>query len=107
MYKRIPGTVGLTGKAQPNSFQITGVLGISFANGWCSFSGFADFWKEARPWQGTEYIFMTEPQLWVNLNKAKGWEKINLSVGGELEISSNFVDKGFDIMPALGAKWTF
>lgn len=107
MYKRIPGTVGLTGKAQPNSFQITGVWGISFANGWCSFSGFADFWKEARPWQGTEYIFMTEPQLWVNLNKAKGWEKINLSVGGELEISSNFVDKGFDIMPALGAKWTF
>ena len=50
---------------------------------------------------------MTEPQLWVNFNKAKGWEKINLSVGGELEISSNFVDKGFDIMPALGAKWTF
>ena len=107
MYKLIPGTVGLNGKKQNHNFQITGVWGISFANGWCSFSGFADFWKEARPWQGTEYIFMTEPQLWVNLNKAKGWEKINLSVGGELEISSNFVDKGFDIMPALGAKWTF
>ena len=107
MYKRIPGTIGLAGSAQPDSFQLTGVWGISFANGWCSFSGFADFWKEARPWQGTEYIFMTEPQFWVNLNKAKGWENIHLSVGGELEISSNFVAKGFDVMPALGAKWTF
>lgn len=107
MYKHIPGTIGLDGSKQAGNFQITGVWGISFANGWCSFSGFADFWKEARPWQGTEYIFMTEPQFWVNLNKAKGWEKINLSVGGELEISSNFVDKGFHAMPALGAKWTF
>ena len=107
MYKRIPGTIGLSGSAQPNSFQLTGVWGISFANGWCSFSGFADFWKEARPWQGTEYIFISEPQFWVNLNKAKGWENVHLSVGGELEISSNFVAKGFDVMPALGAKWTF
>ena len=107
MYKRIPGTIGLNGKAQQNNFQITGVWGISFANGWCSFSGFADFWKEARPWQGTEYIFISEPQFWVNLNKAKGWENVHLSVGGELEISSNFVAKGFDVMPALGAKWTF
>ncbi|MBR4882795.1 MAG: DUF5020 family protein, partial [Bacteroidales bacterium] len=86
MYKLIPGTVGLNGKSQSHNFQLTGVWGISFANGWCSFSGFADFWREARPWQGTEYIFLAEPQFWVNLNKAKGWETINLSVGGELEI---------------------
>ena len=109
MYKLIPGTVGLNGKSQNHNhnFQLTGVWGISFANGWCSFSGFADFWREARPWQGTEYIFLAEPQFWVNLNKAKGLENFNLSLGGEVEFSSNFVEKGFDVMPAIGAKWTF
>jgi hypothetical protein len=43
----------------------------------------------------------------VNLNKIKGWENIHLSVGGELELSANFVAEGFHVMPAVGAKWTF
>lgn len=107
LYKAIPGTIGLSGKPQVSNFQITGVWGIEFAKGWCSFSGFFDFWKEARIWQGTEYIFITEPQFWVNLNKIKGWEKIGLSVGGELELSANFVEKGWHAIPAIGAKWTF
>ena len=107
LYKAIPGTIGLSGKPQVSNFQITGVWGIEFAKGWCSFSGFFDFWKEARIWQGTEYIFITEPQFWVNLNKIKGWEKIGLSVGGELELSANFVEKGWHALPAIGAKWTF
>lgn len=107
MYKAIPGTVGLKGAKQPHNFQITGVWRISFLDGWCSFSGFADFWREARIWQGTEFIFLAEPQLWVNLNKIPGWNNIPLSVGGEVELSSNFVEKGFRVMPALGAKWTF
>ena len=107
LYKAIPGTIGLSGSPQPHNFQITGVWGIEFAKGWCSFSGFFDFWKEARSWQGTEYIFISEPQFWVNLNKIKGWEKVGLSVGGEVEISTNFVAKGFHAMPAVGAKWTF
>lgn len=106
-YKYIPDTYGLNGSKQESNFQITGVWGISFADGWCSFSGFADFWREARAWQGTEYIFIAEPQFWVNLNKIEGWKDVNLSVGGELEISSNFVEKGFKVMPAIGAKWTF
>lgn len=107
MYKLIPGTVGLDGRSQPGNFQITGVWGISFASGWCSFSGFADFWRESRPWQGTKYIFLAEPQLWVNLYKINGWDKIHLSAGGELELSANFVEKGFNAMPAAGLKWTF
>ena len=107
MYKVIPGTIGLSGKSQVHNFQITGVWGIEFAKGWCSFSGFFDLWREARPWQGTEYIFMSEPQFWVNLNKIKGWEKIGLSLGGEVELTANFVAKGFHVMPAVGAKWTF
>ena len=43
----------------------------------------------------------------VNLNKIKGWEEIGLSVGTEVELSCNFVAKGFHAMPTLAAKWTF
>ena len=107
LYKVIPGTVGLSGKSDIHNFQITGVWGIEFAKGWCTFSGFFDLWREARIWQGTEYIFITEPQFWVNFNKIKGCDKVNLSLGGEVEVSANFVDKGFHVLPAVGAKWTF
>ena len=107
MYKAIPGTVGLSGQRDPHGFQITGVWNLDFFNHWISFNGFADFWREARPWQGTGYIFMTEPQLWVNLRNIKGWEKVNLSLGTEVELSCNFVDKGFYAMPTVAAKWTF
>ena len=107
LYKAIPGTVGLSGAPQVHNFQLTGVWGIEFAKGWCSFSGFFDIWREARPWQGTKYIFLSEPQFWVNLNKIEGWENVHLSLGGELELSANFVSKGFKALPALGAKWTF
>lgn len=106
-YKAIPGTIGLNGARQVNNFQITGVWNLDFFDHWLSFNGFADFWREARPWQGTEYIFIAEPQLWVNLNKIKGWDKINLSLGTEVELSSNFVQKGFSIMPTIAAKWIF
>lgn len=107
LYRLTPGAKGAAGECHAHNFQITGVWGISFADGWCDFSGFVDFWREVRPWQGTKYIFMSEPQLWVNLNKLEGWKDVNLSIGGELEITNNFVDKGFCVMPALGLKWTF
>ena len=107
LYKVIPGTIGLSGSPDIHSFQITGVWGIKFAKGWCSFDGFFDFWREPRSWQGTEYIFITEPQFWVNFNQIKGCDKLNLSLGGEVEISTNFVNKGFHVLPAVGAKWTF
>lgn len=106
-YKVIPGTLGLNASKQPHSFQITGVWNLDFFNHWLSFNGFVDFWREPRIWQGTNFIFITEPQLWVNLRNIKGWEKINLSVGTEVEISANFVNKGFHAMPTIGAKWTF
>ena len=105
-YKATMGAIafeGLLPKKQPHGFQLTGVWGIGFAKGWCSFSGFADFWLE-----GNTYIFISEPQFWVNLNNIKGWDKVNLSVGGELELSNNFAGAdGFKARPALGAKWTF
>ena len=106
-YKMIPGTRDLTGKCQMHNFQVTGIWNLDFCNHWISFNGFADFWREIRTWQGTEFIFLTEPQFWVNLNNIKGWENPHLSVGTEVEISANFVAKGVHAMPTLAAKWTF
>ena len=99
--------MGLKGKRDVHNFQLTGVWNINFAKGWLDFNGFADFWREARTWQSTNYIFITEPQLWLNLDKIRGMEKVHLSVGGEIELSCNFVKKGFAVMPAVGLKWTF
>lgn len=107
MYKYIPHTVSTAGSSEEHNFQITGVWGINFAKGWCTFSGFIDFWREHRAWQNTSHILLAEPQLWVNFNKIKGWDKVNMSLGSEIEVSNNFVAKGFYVIPTLAAKWTF
>lgn len=107
MYKYIPKTYDTAGKKQTSNFQLTGVWGIDFANGWCTFSGFIDFWREWRPWQNTSHILLSEPQFWVNLHKIRGWDNVHLSVGGEVELSNNFVSKGFYAIPTVAAKWTF
>ena len=107
MYKLIPGTVTAAGDKQDHNFQITGVWNLDFFDHWISFNGFADYWREARAWQGTKFIFLADPQLWVNLNKVRGWDKVNLSLGTEVELSNNFVRKGFCVMPTLAAKWNF
>ena len=107
MYKLIPGTVTAAGDKQDHNFEITGVWNLDFFDHWISFNGFADYWREARAWQGTKFIFLAEPQLWVNLNKVRGWDKVNLSLGTEVELSNNFVRKGFCVMPTLAAKWNF
>lgn len=107
MYKYIPHTRNTVGRLQTHNFQITGVWGIQFAKGWCTYSGFIDFWREWRPWQNTSHILLSEHQLWANLNRIKGWEKINLSLGTEIEFSNNFVGRGFYAIPTLAAKWTF
>lgn len=94
-----------------NGFQLTEVWGIQFAKGFCTFSGFCDLWYD--PSANGKWIVISEPQFWWNLNKFKGWEKINLSVGTEWELSNNFVwnNKGehnrFYFIPTIAAKWTF
>ena len=94
-----------------NGFQLTEVWGIQFAKGFCTFSGFCDLWYD--PSANGKWIVISEPQFWWNLNKFNGWEKINLSVGTEWELSNNFVwnDKGehnrFYFIPTIAAKWTF
>ncbi len=59
------------------------------------FSGFADLWWES------QYVFLTEPQLWYAFGE-------HFNLGGEVELSSNFAGTdGFAVRPCLGAKWVF
>lgn len=94
-----------------NGFQVTSVWGVHFANALCTTCGFADLWYD--PDVNGNLIFLSEPQFWVNLNKVRGWDGFNLSVGTEVELSNNFVwnDKGrnnkFYAIPTLALKWTF
>ncbi len=94
LYKYIQGNVS------PNNFQLTGVWYVNFLNDKFSFTGFADFWRERQDFIGTQFIFMSEPQFWYNINKT-------FSVGGELELGYNFGGKkGFALFPTLGVKVT-
>ncbi len=88
------------------SFQLTAVWYMHFFNRKLSFTGFADFWREDWDFDfdgktDTKFIFLTEPQIWYNLNE-------HFSFGGEVEISSNFAGmKGFHAMPTVAAKYNF
>ncbi len=81
------------------AFQLTAVWTIQMLQNKLTFTGFADFWKEEMFW-GTDYRFLTEPQLWYNFCK-------NFSAGSEIEISSNFVKDGWQVNPTLAVKYTF
>ena len=95
-----------------NSLQLTGVWGLTFARKACTFSGFIDFWRGEKANGHGQLVVLTEPQLWYNLNTLKGMEDVNLSIGTEWEVSSNFIyitynDKSFFVNPTLAVKWTF
>ena len=97
---------------KPHSFQFTGVWHLHFLDGKCSFTGFADFWKEQHTdLKGNthDYTFMAEPQFWDNLNRFKKVsDKFKLSVGTEWEFTHNFaVMEGFYFNPTIAMKWTF
>lgn len=94
-----------------HGFQLTGVWSHTFANGFCTFSGFADLWRN--PNVRGKLIFLSEPQFWFNLNTLKGMDGVNLSLGTEMELSNNFVydeagrnDK-FYAIPTVAMKWSF
>ena len=87
-----------------NSVQLTGVWGLNFGNSF-TFSGFIDFWRGEKADGYGQLVILSEPQFWYNCNE-------HLSLGGELEISNNFIyntydDKAFFINPTLGVKWKF
>lgn len=95
-----------------NSFQLTAVWSTTFGRrGLCTFSGFLDVWRD--PNVSGKLITLSEPQFWFNLNAIKGWEKVKLSLGTEVELSNNFVynrhgnNNRFYAIPTIAAKWTF
>ena len=92
---------------RPHNYQITAVWYLHFYNKLLSFTGFADFWRQTTA--TGNFIFLSEPQLWVNLNKINGIPNdFNLSLGSEVKLSWNFLGKdGFYAIPTIGMKWTF
>ncbi|MCQ2144201.1 MAG: DUF5020 family protein [Bacteroidales bacterium] len=112
LYKAIPKNV-----KNAHNFQITTVWNYHFCNDMFLFSGFADIWQENRPWQmgakgdkdgdGTDFIFISEPQFWFNLHALKGLENFNASIGTEVELSNNFLGVGFYACPTIAVKYTF
>ena len=95
---------------RPHSWQLTGTWYLHLAKGLISFTGFADLWGDRHLVTGKDItIFITEPQLWLNLNKLPGVDpSFNLSVGTEWELSTNFarLDKT-TLNPTLALKWSF
>lgn len=88
---------------QDASFQLTGVWHVICCKGKFTFSGFADFWREDNIINNEtkKFVFLSEPQFWFNATK-------NLSLGSEVELSSNFAGMdGFHVNPTVAAKWTF
>ena len=84
--------------ADESNFQITGTWYVNLIENKLTFSGFADLWTENGLSDNT--VFLSEPQLWYHLNKT-------FSVGGELELSSNFTGGNDTIKgrPTLAIKW--
>lgn len=95
------------------SYQLTAVWDLTFFKKKLNLRGFADFWKEDNEFKtyngegevtstsNTNYVFLTEPQFWYNLNE-------HLALGGEIEMAANFASvEGFKVCPTLGAKWQF
>ena len=102
MYKRFFKSYEYT--SAYNSVQLTGVWGLNFGKSF-TFSGFIDFWRGEDADGHGQLVILSEPQFWYNCNE-------HLSLGGEIEISNNFIyntydDKSFFINPTLALKWNF
>jgi hypothetical protein len=86
--------------------QLTLTWFVPFANGKIHFTGFCDFWTQFMKTNSHEterkIVFLTEPQIWLNLTE-------KLALGGELEISKNFVfgSDNMEFFPTLALKYTF
>lgn len=107
-------TIRATDQDVPMQFTAVWTCNDIFGVKGLKFDGFADFWWETH---GVDFqedgscdvkktVFITEPQLWYNVGQHFGCP--NLSLGGEVELSSNFGSTGgFKCRPCLGVKWDF
>ena len=94
--------------------QFTAVWGMQdiFGVSGLRFSGFVDFWgqkqsfaKVDHTYAETEWVLLSEPQLWYNIGSL--FNCPNFNIGGEVEISNNLTQEGFMCNPCLGVKWDF
>ncbi len=84
-------------------FQITTTWFVPLMDGNVELSGFLDIWSQDEfGSDDKQIVILGEPQLWYNANK-------HLSIGGEVEISNNFVfgADGVQALPTIGLRWTF
>ena len=103
MYKRFFKSYDYT--SAYNSFQLTGVWGLNFANKKCTFSGFIDFWRGEKANDHGQLVILSEPQFWYNFTD-------HFSIGSEVEFSNNFIyntydDQTFFVNPTVAVKWNF
>lgn len=118
MYKTI------SGQTDNIPIQFTFVWGMNnlFNVKGLSFSGFLDIWGEKNTWvsstsvETTDWVILSEPQIWYNIGQHFGCP--NLNIGGEVELAYNFAggwqsgvnfakNKGFTVAPCMGLKWVF
>lgn len=87
--------------------QVTIVWFVPFLEGKLNFTGFLDLWSQDKilrglPGGNKEMVFLTEPQIWFNIDK-------HIAVGSEVEISNNFLpgQNVVKLRPTLAVKWNF
>lgn len=100
----------LAKQSRPHSAQLTATWYLHLAEGFVTFTGFADLWSDRNAAGHNTTVFLAEPQLWFNLNKIQGISSdFNLSIGGEVEVSYNFPVENRKLwaIPTLALKWTF
>ena len=90
--------------SEGSDFQLTASWFVPLLEGKLIFTGFLDLWTGEYWYTAGEkkMVLLTEPQLWYNIDS-------HLAVGGEVEISNNFIpgtDK-IEINPTLAFKWNF
>jgi Domain of unknown function (DUF5020) len=107
-------------EGQDPNFQITVVWYKPLFDGKLIFNGFVDIWGQensdgwsfaANDWnpdeqeEDSQIVIISEPQIWYKLPMME-----KLMIGGEIEISHNFIFGGGEdwyINPTLGLKWDF
>ena len=84
-----------------SDFQFTATWTENFLNEKITCMGFFDIWTQGDTGK-KDIVVISEPQFWYNFGN-------NLSIGGEIEISKNFIYKSekWEYMPTVAGKWTF
>ena len=89
-------------QSQGSDMQLTTVWYVPFFHGSVAFDGFMDIWSRKQGAKDREFVLLTEPQLWYNIDT-------HLAIGSEVEISNNFIPGETSVLvnPTIAVKWNF